>query len=131
MSDINLCTFTGRLTRDPELETGKSGKEYTNFNIANETGWGDSKKTNFIRLTAFDKAAVAICKYFGKGDQIIVTCEYSVDEYEKDGQKQHSHKHIVRGWTFGAKAKGSTNGADANTSPVEGFSELNEEDVPF
>lgn len=131
MADINTCIFSGRLTKKPELLTGKSGNEYANITIANDRGFGDKKATSFIDLTIFGKSAAALCQYCDKGDQIIVTCEYTKEKYDKDGETRYSHKHIVREWTFGAKSKNGGDSSPAPSSPVEGFSGLNDEDVPF
>lgn len=131
MADINTCMFSGRLTKKPELSTSKSGNEYTNVSIANERGFGDKKTASFIDLTVFGKSAAALCEYCGKGDQIIVNCEYSKEKYEKDGETKYSHKHIVREWTFGAKSKNTGESSPAPSSPVDGFSGVSDEDIPF
>ena len=45
---MNLVILTGRLTRDPELKYGQSGKAYSRFSLAvNRVG----KKMKLILLT--------------------------------------------------------------------------------
>ena len=49
MSDLNCCSFVGRLTRDAVVESiGAKGTQITKFAIANNTGFGSYQKTNFF-----------------------------------------------------------------------------------
>ena len=49
MSDTNVCTFIGRVTRDAELTTvGAKNTSLVKWGIANNTGFGQYEKTNFF-----------------------------------------------------------------------------------
>ena len=53
---MNLVILTGRLTRDPELKFGQSGKAYSRFSLAvNRAGKKD--EADFINCVAFGKTA--------------------------------------------------------------------------
>jgi len=49
---FNEVVLSGRLTADPELKTTPTGVFVTSFTIANDVGYGDKKKTNFINIIA-------------------------------------------------------------------------------
>lgn len=86
---FNLVVLTGRLTSDPELKTTPSGKNVTNFTIANDAGYGENKKTNFITVVAWQKTAEFVTKYFRKGSMIGIEGEIQTRKYEdKNGNKR-------------------------------------------
>lgn len=85
---LNSCTIQGRLVRDPELRTTKSGTAVTSFTIANDNDFGE-KKTSFINCTAWRQTAEFVQKYFSKGQMAIVTGRLESREWQdKNGNKQ-------------------------------------------
>jgi single-strand DNA-binding protein len=72
MSDLNLCTFIGRLGADPETRYMPDGTAVTNFSIA--VGWKTSTKegTEWVRICAYDKLAEICGQYLVKGKQVHV-----------------------------------------------------------
>lgn len=82
---MNNCTFTGRLTRDPELKyTANSQMAVCEFNIA--IGRGKDKGTDFPRFKAFGKEAENLEKFKKKGDLIGIEAHVRTGSYEKDGK---------------------------------------------
>lgn len=74
MSDLNSCSFTGRLTRDAETQTvGSKGTSLTKFSIANNTGFGQYARANYFNVQIWGKAGEAVAQYLKKGKQIAVT----------------------------------------------------------
>ena len=68
-------SFFGRLTRDAEIKTGKSGANFTAFTVATNVrakGNDGKAKTVFVDVTAFGKTGETICQYFHKGSRIVV-----------------------------------------------------------
>ena len=51
---MNICTFTGRLTKDPELKSTPSGVSYVRFTLAVERGSGKDN-TDFLRFVNIKK----------------------------------------------------------------------------
>lgn len=90
MLELNNVAITGRLVDDPKLKTDNS--PVARCRIAKETGWGDSKKTSFISVTAFGKTAEFIAKHFEKGSAIYIEGHLEENTWEQDG----SPKSIVR-----------------------------------
>lgn len=76
MSDLNVCTFIGRVTRDAEMTTvGAKNTTIVKWGIANNTGFGQYEKTNFFSCQMWGKAGEAIKQYLVKGKQVAVTGE--------------------------------------------------------
>mgnify|MGYP000865485587 FL=1 len=65
-------SFFGRLTRDAEIKTGKSGANFTAFTVATNVrakGNDGKAKAVFVDVTAFGKTGETICQYFHKGSR--------------------------------------------------------------
>ncbi|MBR4986368.1 MAG: single-stranded DNA-binding protein [Proteobacteria bacterium] len=85
---VNKAILIGRLGRDPECKTAQSGKLVCNFTLATDTGFGQSKTTDWHRIVCFDKQAEFCRNYLRKGSLIYVEGRISYRDYEKDGVKQ-------------------------------------------
>ena len=89
MSDINSCTFIGRVTRDAETSmVGAKNTSLTKWGIANNTGFGQYEKTNFFNCQMWGKQGEGLKQYLTKGKQICVTGQLEDTSWEgKDGEK--------------------------------------------
>lgn len=86
---MNKTILIGRITRKPELRYTTSNKAVTNFSIAVDNGYGENKKTDFIKIQVWDKSAENICNYLDKGNQIAVDGSIRTSSYEgKNGDKR-------------------------------------------
>lgn len=100
---LNIWTGLGRLCYEPELKKTQSGKSVASIRIAVER---DIKRegeptADFFSVAAFDKTAEFICKYFHKGDAIIITGAVQNDDYtDKDGNKRYAVKIFARNASF-------------------------------
>lgn len=110
MSDLNSCSFTGRVTRDAELTTvGSKGTMLTKFSIANNTGFGQYAKTNFFNCQMWGKAGEAIKQYLVKGKQVAVTGQLENQKWTgNDGNEHDSWTLTVSSVTLLADSKNST-----------------------
>ena len=90
MSDLNNCTFIGRITKDATTEmVGSKGTLITKFSIANNTGFGQYERTNFFNCQMWGKQGQSLLEYLKKGKQIAVA---GVLENQKwQGQDGVSH----------------------------------------
>ena len=121
---MNLVVLNGRLTRDPELKFGQSGKAYSRFSIAVDRPFQSSADKNsqtadFINCVAFGKTAEFIGEYFRKGRKILLNGRLQMSQYESEGKKITTYVVIADSVEFGeAKAgSGSTdNGHSASKS---------------
>ena len=77
-------TCIGNLTRDPETRTVQKGQtdgKVTNFTVAASYGYGDYKKTEFIRVAAWNGAGENCMKYLRKGSKVWVSGSPTVNAY--------------------------------------------------
>ena len=87
---MNIVGIIGRLTRDPEQKYTPSGAAVTKFSIAVDTGFGDRKATSFFDVTAWQKTAEFVDKYFKKGAKIAITGRLNQETWtdSKSGDKR-------------------------------------------
>lgn len=86
MADLNNFTFTGRLTRDAEYRTLASGKGVLTLSVAVNTGFGDYKKTTYIKVQQWGERGAKIVEYLKKGKLIATSGTLTTSEYDtKDG----------------------------------------------
>ena len=111
---MNLVVLNGRLTRDPELKFGQSGKAYSRFSIAVDRPFQsntdkNSQTADFINCVAFGKTAEFIGEYFRKGRKILLNGKLQMSQYESEGKKVTTYVVVVDSVEFGeAKASSAT-----------------------
>lgn len=90
MSDLNNCSFIGRCTRDAETTTVEAkGTSLTKWAIANNTGFGQYEKTNFINCQMWGKQGESIKQYLTKGKQIAVVGVLENNKWQDSNGQQH------------------------------------------
>lgn len=116
MSATNNGTFIGRIVNQPELYEGENFKA-TSFRVAENTKYKGETKTVFMEFSAWNGTAETICKYFKKGDPIILTYELENRPVSKDSNIQ-TVRGRVTGFSFVPGNKKSDNSDDTveNTS---------------
>lgn len=127
---MNKWIGMGRITKDIELQTTKTGTEYCKFTIAvdREKDKNGDKKTDFVDCTAWGKTAAFVQKYWKKGDGIIVLGRFESDKYTgKDGISRTNWSVNVREVYFPA-SKGKS---EQTNSDVANFQDINPSDIPF
>ena len=105
----------GRLVRDAEMKQTKTGKTNCSFTVACDVGYGDNKKSEFVRFTLWDKTATGLSPYLKKGTQVFVSAEsVSANAYiNKDGEAAGS---LEGGFVKTIKLLGSKKDSD-DTAP--------------
>lgn len=78
MSDINIFTFTGRLTSDPELQVTSKGTKLLKFSVANNTGYGEHEHANFFNCSVFGSYADSLSRFMEKGCEVTVNGEVNI-----------------------------------------------------
>ena len=90
MSDMNVCTFIGRITRDAETSmVGAKNTALTKWGIANNTGFGQYEKTNFFNCQMWGKQGESIKQYLTKGKQICVSGQLEDTTWEGQDGVRH------------------------------------------
>ncbi|MBS9775817.1 MAG: single-stranded DNA-binding protein [Fusobacterium sp.] len=122
---MNLVVLNGRLTRDPELKFGQSGKAYSRFSIAVDrpfsSGNNGGQTVDFINCVAFGKTAEFIGEYFRKGKKILLNGTLQMNQYEKDGQKITTYVVIANNVEFG-ESKASEGNSSYSTNSESSYS---------
>lgn len=139
---MNLVVLTGRLTRDPELKYGQSGKAYSRFSLAVDRPF-QKGEADFINCVAFGKTAELIGEYLRKGRKVGVQGSLQMNRYEVNGEKRTSYDVLVNNIEFleSKNSTSSTNNMDdhdpyANMSntpePIpSGISNMDDDEFPF
>ena len=105
----NRVGLQGRLAEIPELIHTANGTAVTEFSIAVEgsrTAKGE-RKTNFFKIKAWNGTAELICKYFVKGQQIIIDGRLDSKTYnDKNGNRRKDVYVVAENVSFcGAKSR--------------------------
>ena len=127
---MNQVILTGRLVKDIELRYTSSQMAVARFVIAIDRGKdtdGSSKGADFPNIIAFGKTAEFLERYVGKGNRISVIGHIKTGNYDKDGIKVYTTDIIVDK----AEAIDWKNSNNSASQAPEGFSALEDEDLPF
>ena len=85
----NKISLMGRLTHVPELKVTQNGISFTRFRIAVNRRYrakGEEAAVDFFNVVAWRGTAEFICKYFGKGNMIMLDGEMQSSQYtDKNG----------------------------------------------
>jgi len=86
---VNKIILVGHVGRDPELRATQSGTRVAHLSIAtNHTmGAGEEaqERTEWHRLTLWNRLAAFAEEYVRKGDRLYVEGRLEYDAYERDG----------------------------------------------
>ena len=130
---MNVCTFIGRLGRDPEMRYTTTGKAVVSFALAvNRDGKKD--ESDWINFTAWEKTAEIIAQYCHKGDLIGVTGALQQRSWEQDGQKRTVHEVRVNRIDFCGGKKNDNSAAGFAPVSSDGFVPISvdeEGELPF
>ena len=92
---MNKLLVNGNLVRDMEVkDTGKC--LVGNFTIANNVGFGEDQKTNFVNCVLFGDRVESLVEYLVKGCKVLVEGELAIEQYEVDEEKRYSTKVYVK-----------------------------------
>ena len=101
---LNVVAIMGRLARDPELRQTTTGKSVASFTIACDRGRRDANGQNvadWIPVTAWDRTAEFVCKYFQKGSMIAVDGRLQSRSYQdKNGNNRTAIEIVANNVNF-------------------------------
>ena len=81
-----IAIAAGRLARDAELRTTQNGTSVCSFTIACDAGYGDKKRTEWVKVALFGKRADGLSPYLKKGTALTVQGEAKSNGWTKDGE---------------------------------------------
>lgn len=134
---MNNVTLIGRLTRDPEVRyTSESQMAVARFAIAvdHPVKAGAEKQTDFPNIVVFGKQAENCERFLTKGRLVGIEGRIQTGSYtNKDGNKVYTTDVVANRVEFLEYAnKDGQNGNQGVSDDIpEGFSEIDDDDVPF
>ena len=115
--------IVGNLGGDPEMRYTPSGQAVTNFSVAVNEGWGDSKRTIWFRVSCWRKLAETMNDHLKKGTTVLVEGTLSSDDNGgpriwtgKDGETRASFEITANTVRF-LSSKGNDSKPDTDDSP--------------
>lgn len=98
---LNKVMLIGNVGAEPEVRTTPSGLKLAKVSLATNRTFNDrsgqqQEKTEWHRLTFWDKLADVVERYVHKGDRLYVEGRIEYSETEQDGQKRYWTDVIVR-----------------------------------
>ena len=98
---VNKVILIGNLGADPELNHTKSGMAVTNISLATSSRVNGEDKTEWHRVTVWDKAAEAVAEYMKKGSKLYVEGRLQTSTYEDDsGETRYKTEVVANQVTF-------------------------------
>lgn len=138
---LNNLAIQGRLACNPEMRQTTTGKSVASFRIACSRGCKDANGhdlVDWIPVVVWDGRAEFVCKYFQKGDMIILAGRVQSRTYtDKNGSNRSVLELVANEVDFaGSKSSGGgSNSVPAGGSynePTVQYDEIEDEgDLPF
>lgn len=145
---LNCAVLMGRLVAEPELRTTSTGLSVISFRIAVDRSFvktGEERQADFIDVTAWDKKAEFVNRFFHKGSLIAVQGRIETGSYEdKNGIKRSKFEIVADKIDFCGPKSDNTGGgsrideAVANapapsyaTGNAGDFETITDDDLPF
>ena len=131
---MNNVIISGNITRAPEVRysAGENQTAICRFTVAVNEGYGDKQRTSFIPVVVFGKSAENCEKYLSKGSKVLVKGHIQTGSYEKDGRTIYTTDVIADNYGgvefLSAKSQKTT---PAEPAALEGFSAMQDEEIPF
>lgn len=144
MLTINQATILGRLGKDPEVRSTKSGMTVATFSVATDyaSGKGESRETvtEWHNVVCFDKTAEYIAEALHKGDPVFVQGRIQTRKWQDKNGNDRLTTEIIASVATSPVAKadskrGTSRPAQSNTTKNYGSAASSQpaedEDLPF
>jgi single-strand DNA-binding protein len=118
---LNKVILMGNMCADPELKQTPSGNSVCSFNIGVSRNFGrlDEKRADFFTVVAWGTKAEFICKYFKKGQAIVVVGELQTRNWtDNQGQKRYATEVVADEVSFAGNAPA---GESKNNEPTQPY----------
>lgn len=100
---INKAIIVGNLGQDPDTRYMPSGVAVTNLSVATSEQWKDKQtgeqkdRTEWHRVTLFDRLAEVAAEYLRKGSQVYIEGKLQTEKWtDKEGHDRYTTKIIAR-----------------------------------
>lgn len=90
----NVCTFSGRLTNNPEITLLPTGKDRVRFSIAVDRNYkreDGTRPCDFIPVVIWGSSAYVKKTNLGKGDKVVVSGRIEINDWtDENGMPKRS-----------------------------------------
>ncbi len=143
MSGVNKVILLGNLGSDPEVRTLESGTKVANFNIATNEFYKDrsgerQKRTEWHRLSLWDRLAEIAEEYLKKGNQVYVEGRLRTRQWEdKEGNNRSTteirvdNMVMLSGKSMDAPQTSTQSSNESNMQESSSPAAEAEDDLPF
>ena len=108
MASFNKVILIGNMTADPELKQTQSGTSVCSFSIAVNRRFSKNEQgqtVDFINIVAWRQSADFVCRYFKKGNPILVCGQLQTRTWtDNQGQKRYATEVVADEVSFVAPA---------------------------
>lgn len=121
---LNMVVLQGRLVADPEYRQTPQGTPTSRVRIAVERSFvrqGEQRQSDFFDITMWNKQAENVCKYFHKGDMILINGRIQTRTYQdkETGKNRTAFDIVAENFNFCGGRNGGGNGG--NYAPADSF----------
>ena len=115
MASFNKVILIGNMTADPEIKQTPGGLAVCTFSIAVNRRMSKNNEVDFITIQAWRQSAEFVCKYFKKGQPILVCGELHTRTWnDSKGNKRYATEVVAEEVSFVGSKESSTDGPDGN-----------------
>lgn len=130
---INVLVIEGNLGQAPEARHSTKGDIFVTGSIAVTLGWGDNKKTMWLKYKCFTKHSVGFLQKLNKGTPVVFSGRLEEEQWEKDGVKRTApviNVENVKAMSRGGTSDGSSqdDGPGPEPAPRAARSNVNSDD---
>lgn len=136
MSGINKVILIGNVGQDPETRHMPNGNAVTNLTLATSETWKDKntgekqEKTEWHRITFYQRLAEIVAEYVSKGSKIYVEGKLQTRSWEQDGVKKYATDIIANQMQM-LDSKGGAQANNAQPSQAPSQPDFDEDSIPF
>lgn len=129
---LNVLNATAYIGSDAEVRFTKDGTPVANFSFPLSSGYGDKKKTSWLRCSIIGKRAETLAPMLLKGTLVAITAEISLNEYpSKDGTIKSNLEALVSNVTLlGKRDESRVLSKHPQKEVADAFDDI-ESDIPF
>lgn len=134
---MNVCTFAGRVGREPELRHMPNGDAVLGWPLAVDTGTRDKPATMWLDCRLYGRRGEALQQYITKGAKLTVSGRLAQEEYQgKDGTTRTALRLAVDQVELPPRAESAAPAPAPAAAPTRGqknptaFSDMSD-DIPF
>jgi single-strand DNA-binding protein len=138
MTDLNQCTFTGRLGADPEIRRTQGGKPIANLRLAVSDTWKDKdsgerkEKTEWVSVVVFNEGLCKVIEnYLKKGSRVLVQGSQQTRKWkDQSGNDRYSTECVLQAFNGKLVMLDNRQSAPAEREVASG-DDLDSDSIPF